>query len=141
MDAVGGKRKIKRKKNRIRNDFDLGSQSEVWCMYIDTKSERIRRGERERMRPGIVIFGDSITQQSFRTGGWGASLADTYSRKVPFQFNSTLSLSLSLFLFFYFIYFIKTSFLGNNRLMYWFVGMVDTTLDGLCSCCLVFSLW
>ncbi|XP_057804549.1 GDSL esterase/lipase At5g62930 [Salvia miltiorrhiza] len=34
------------------------------------------------MRPQIVLFGDSITQQSFRSGGWGASVADTYSRKV-----------------------------------------------------------
>ncbi|KAL7138985.1 hypothetical protein ABFS83_09G020100 [Erythranthe nasuta] len=34
------------------------------------------------MRPQIVVFGDSITQQSFRSGGWGASLADIYSRKV-----------------------------------------------------------
>ncbi|XP_059300656.1 GDSL esterase/lipase At5g62930 isoform X2 [Lycium ferocissimum] len=34
------------------------------------------------MRPQIVLFGDSITEQSFRLGGWGASLADTYSRKA-----------------------------------------------------------
>ncbi|XVF12075.1 hypothetical protein REPUB_Repub08aG0083300 [Reevesia pubescens] len=34
------------------------------------------------MRPNIVLFGDSITEQSFRSGGWGASLADTYSRKA-----------------------------------------------------------
>ncbi|PIN23534.1 Isoamyl acetate-hydrolyzing esterase [Handroanthus impetiginosus] len=34
------------------------------------------------MRPQIVLFGDSITQQSFRSGGWGASLADIYSRKA-----------------------------------------------------------
>ncbi|KAL7161670.1 hypothetical protein ACSBR2_042192 [Camellia fascicularis] len=34
------------------------------------------------MRPQIVIFGDSITEQSFRSGGWGASLADNYSRKA-----------------------------------------------------------
>ncbi|KAK3035337.1 hypothetical protein RJ639_034045 [Escallonia herrerae] len=34
------------------------------------------------MRPQIVLFGDSITEQSFRAGGWGASLADTYSRKA-----------------------------------------------------------
>ncbi|KAG6384052.1 hypothetical protein SASPL_156152 [Salvia splendens] len=34
------------------------------------------------MRPHVVLFGDSITQQSFRSGGWGASVADTYSRKV-----------------------------------------------------------
>ncbi|XP_068636799.1 GDSL esterase/lipase At5g62930 [Aristolochia californica] len=34
------------------------------------------------MRPQIVLFGDSITEQSFWPGGWGASLADTYSRKA-----------------------------------------------------------
>ncbi|XP_009603625.1 GDSL esterase/lipase At5g62930 [Nicotiana tomentosiformis] len=34
------------------------------------------------MRPQIVLFGDSITEQSFRLGGWGAALADTYVRKA-----------------------------------------------------------
>ncbi|KAK1427649.1 hypothetical protein QVD17_16340 [Tagetes erecta] len=34
------------------------------------------------MRPEIVLFGDSITEQSFSYGGWGASLTDTYSRKA-----------------------------------------------------------
>ncbi|GAV58378.1 Lipase_GDSL domain-containing protein [Cephalotus follicularis] len=34
------------------------------------------------MRPQIVLFGDSITEQSFRSGGWGAELANTYSRKA-----------------------------------------------------------
>ncbi|KAG9138049.1 hypothetical protein Leryth_001298 [Lithospermum erythrorhizon] len=34
------------------------------------------------MRPEIVLFGDSITEQSFRCGGWGAAIADTYSRKA-----------------------------------------------------------
>jgi isoamyl acetate esterase len=34
------------------------------------------------VRPRLVLFGDSITEQSFRPGGWGAALADTYSRKV-----------------------------------------------------------
>ncbi|TVU20756.1 hypothetical protein EJB05_30351, partial [Eragrostis curvula] len=33
------------------------------------------------VRPRLVLFGDSITEQSFRPGGWGAALADTYSRK------------------------------------------------------------
>ncbi|XP_065030380.1 GDSL esterase/lipase At5g62930-like isoform X2 [Musa acuminata AAA Group] len=36
----------------------------------------------EKVRPQFVLFGDSITQQSFRPGGWGAALADTYSRKA-----------------------------------------------------------
>ncbi|XP_047341954.1 GDSL esterase/lipase At5g62930 [Impatiens glandulifera] len=34
------------------------------------------------MRPQIVLFGDSITEQSFRPDGWGSSLADKYSRKA-----------------------------------------------------------
>ncbi|KAM0035100.1 putative SGNH hydrolase superfamily [Helianthus debilis subsp. tardiflorus] len=34
------------------------------------------------MRPQFVLFGDSITELSFRCGGWGASLTDTYSRKA-----------------------------------------------------------
>nr|XP_010940177.1 GDSL esterase/lipase At5g62930 isoform X1 [Elaeis guineensis] len=34
------------------------------------------------VRPQFVLFGDSITEQSLRPGGWGAALADTYSRKV-----------------------------------------------------------
>ncbi|PON59654.1 Lipase [Trema orientale] len=34
------------------------------------------------MRPLIVLFGDSITEESFKTGAWGASLTNTYSRKA-----------------------------------------------------------
>ncbi|CAO2823060.1 unnamed protein product [Amaranthus hypochondriacus] len=34
------------------------------------------------IRPQIVLFGDSITQQSFRPSGWGAALADNFSRKA-----------------------------------------------------------
>ncbi|XP_054807364.1 GDSL esterase/lipase At5g62930 [Prosopis cineraria] len=34
------------------------------------------------MRPQIVLFGDSLTEQSFRPGGWGAALANSYSRKA-----------------------------------------------------------
>ncbi|XP_052178835.1 GDSL esterase/lipase At5g62930 [Diospyros lotus] len=34
------------------------------------------------MRSQIVLFGDSITEHSFGSGGWGASLADNYSRKA-----------------------------------------------------------
>ncbi|WJX26751.1 hypothetical protein P8452_15633 [Trifolium repens] len=31
-------------------------------------------------RPQICLFGDSITEQSFDVGGWGASLANHFSR-------------------------------------------------------------
>lgn len=34
------------------------------------------------MRPKIYIFGDSITEESFGDGGWGASLAHHFSRTV-----------------------------------------------------------
>lgn len=34
------------------------------------------------MRENIVLFGDSLTEQSFRVNGWGASLANAYSRKA-----------------------------------------------------------
>jgi lysophospholipase L1-like esterase len=34
------------------------------------------------LRPTVVLFGDSITAQSFRSGGWGSALADAYSRKA-----------------------------------------------------------
>lgn len=42
------------------------------------------------MRPEIVLFGDSLTAQSFGSGGWGAALADTYSRKVDSLFFHSL---------------------------------------------------
>uniref|UniRef100_A0ACD5ZRR1 Uncharacterized protein n=1 Tax=Avena sativa TaxID=4498 RepID=A0ACD5ZRR1_AVESA len=34
------------------------------------------------MRPSIVLFGDSITEESFGEGGWGAYLANHYSRSA-----------------------------------------------------------
>ncbi|XVF25687.1 hypothetical protein REPUB_Repub13aG0235200 [Reevesia pubescens] len=34
------------------------------------------------MRPKIYLFGDSITEESFDDGGWGASLANHFSRTV-----------------------------------------------------------
>jgi hypothetical protein len=35
-----------------------------------------------KLRPHFVLFGDSITQHSFANEGWGAALADLYSRKA-----------------------------------------------------------
>ncbi|KAH9546861.1 hypothetical protein CY35_11G003700 [Sphagnum magellanicum] len=34
------------------------------------------------LRPQFVLFGDSITQQSFNDGGWGAALASLYARQA-----------------------------------------------------------
>lgn len=57
--------------------------------------ERIQKAERPsiasaddprprppRRRKRFVLFGDSITQQSFAPGGWGARLADAYARRA-----------------------------------------------------------
>ncbi|MQM18532.1 hypothetical protein Taro_051526 [Colocasia esculenta] len=34
------------------------------------------------MRPKLILFGDSITEESFGEGGWGSALAHHFSRKV-----------------------------------------------------------
>jgi len=34
------------------------------------------------VRPQWVLFGDSITQKAFSTGGWASVLADTWQRRV-----------------------------------------------------------
>ncbi|CAO2175072.1 unnamed protein product [Urochloa humidicola] len=34
------------------------------------------------MRPRLVLFGDSITEQSFEPGGWGAALTDRFARQA-----------------------------------------------------------
>ncbi|PFX28179.1 Isoamyl acetate-hydrolyzing esterase 1-like [Stylophora pistillata] len=34
-----------------------------------------------KLFPKLVLFGDSLTQESFSEGGWGATLADHYQRK------------------------------------------------------------
>lgn len=34
------------------------------------------------MRPRLVLFGDSITELSFASGGWGAALTDRFARQV-----------------------------------------------------------
>lgn len=34
------------------------------------------------MRPRLVLFGDSITEQSFQSGGWGAALTDRFARQA-----------------------------------------------------------
>lgn len=37
------------------------------------------------VRPEFVLFGDSITQQSFGPGGWGAAVADVYQRTADIK--------------------------------------------------------
>lgn len=38
-------------------------------------------------RPQIYLFGDSITEESFGVGGWGASLANYFSRTADVVFR------------------------------------------------------
>lgn len=56
-----------------------------WCKVVIEKN-RVGASERAMMRETFVLFGDSITQESFRENGWGASLANSYSRKLRFFF-------------------------------------------------------
>jgi lysophospholipase L1-like esterase len=48
-------------------------------------------------RESIILFGDSITQQSFSPGGWGARLADLFSRKVALPNPIRLILQADIF--------------------------------------------
>lgn len=41
------------------------------------------------MRPKIYLFGDSITEESFGDGGWGASVAHHFSRSVTHTYTHT----------------------------------------------------
>lgn len=105
-----------------------------------------KKRKKKRMRPQIVLFGDSITQRSFRSGGWGAAVADIYSRKVSsFYLLPTFSSKilgftiLSVCLLIWACVKIRTP--GVCRLMWCSVVMVGTTPGGLCSCCTIFSRW
>jgi hypothetical protein len=50
-------------------------------------------------RPKIYLFGDSITEDSFSLGGWGASLANHFSRTVLFIFHLLSFHAFCVFLF------------------------------------------
>jgi lysophospholipase L1-like esterase len=43
-------------------------------------------------RSRIILFGDSITQESFSAGGWGMRLAEEFTRKVLHSFAQHRSL-------------------------------------------------
>ena len=49
----------------------------AWLTYRHASPKSARP-----LRPRFILFGDSITQQSFRVGGWGARLANTYERSA-----------------------------------------------------------
>ena len=44
------------------------------------------------VRPEFVLFGDSITQQSFAPGGWGAAIANVYQRSALDSLDSAIFL-------------------------------------------------
>lgn len=46
------------------------------------REKKVQEVKTQKMRPKIFLFGDSITEESFSDGGWGASLADLLRRKV-----------------------------------------------------------
>lgn len=52
----------------------------VLCVSAATRRLARRASLALAVRPEIVLFGDSITQQSFAPGGWGSRIADHYQR-------------------------------------------------------------
>ncbi|RRT35740.1 hypothetical protein B296_00052114, partial [Ensete ventricosum] len=48
------------------------------------------------MRPKLVLFGDSITEESFGEGGWAAALAHHFSRSVSLLFSPPRSILFSI---------------------------------------------
>ncbi|RWV79639.1 hypothetical protein GW17_00059197, partial [Ensete ventricosum] len=48
------------------------------------------------MRPKLVLFGDSITEESFGDGGWAAALAHHFSRSVSLLFSPPRSILFSI---------------------------------------------
>ncbi|KAI6698433.1 hypothetical protein NL676_018552 [Syzygium grande] len=60
----------------------------------EQEAKQSREGVSEMVgpeRPQFVLFGWSIVQFNFGNGGWGASLADLYARKVFFSSSSPSS--------------------------------------------------
>eukprot|EP00735_Rhodelphis_limneticus_P013636 TRINITY_DN7587_c0_g1::TRINITY_DN7587_c0_g1_i1::g.1961::m.1961 TRINITY_DN7587_c0_g1::TRINITY_DN7587_c0_g1_i1::g.1961 ORF type:complete len:434 (-),score=83.10,sp/Q3SZ16/IAH1_BOVIN/42.22/3e-51,Lipase_GDSL/PF00657.17/9.9e-28,Lipase_GDSL_2/PF13472.1/2.7e-21,Ftsk_gamma/PF09397.5/0.12,DUF303/PF03629.13/0.16,Barstar/PF01337.13/0.4 TRINITY_DN7587_c0_g1_i1:348-1649(-) len=63
----------------------LGTASDVLKRQINTGLTLLDRklhAKKYIRRPNIVLFGDSITQFSFASGGWGAKLSEAYVRKA-----------------------------------------------------------
>eukprot|EP00271_Cylindrocystis_brebissonii_P006243 TRINITY_DN18942_c0_g1_i2.p1 TRINITY_DN18942_c0_g1~~TRINITY_DN18942_c0_g1_i2.p1 ORF type:complete len:366 (-),score=39.01 TRINITY_DN18942_c0_g1_i2:1045-2142(-) len=60
--------------------FPLSGFPDIRSLRSDART--IGTEMEEDLRPKFVLFGDSLTQQSFGEGGWGATLQDRYSRQA-----------------------------------------------------------
>ena len=66
-----------------RSQSDEGAEAKAGPRPIDAADLQPRPPRpRQQRRKRFVLFGDSITQQSFAPGGWGARLADAYARRA-----------------------------------------------------------
>jgi hypothetical protein len=72
-----------------------------------------------KMRPKIYLYGDSITEESFGDGGWGASLSHHFSRTVIIHFFLSYYLSYCLCIY---IYFLVSVFLDHVWFFIFFSG-------------------
>ncbi|KZV53422.1 hypothetical protein F511_10208 [Dorcoceras hygrometricum] len=86
---------LKKRKNNeesaIRRKLQLQERvkrrkSEKFAIKKPEQFIRVEEVEKKKMvgpnRPQFVLFGSSIVQMSYNVGGWGAMLADLYSRKA-----------------------------------------------------------
>lgn len=55
------------------------------CIFSRHKNQT----KKQKMRPKMVLFGDSITEESFNNSGWGASLTHHFARVVCHPFSSS----------------------------------------------------
>lgn len=103
-------------------------------LYIYTYTQRVAEkfsvsvGEGNGMtgpsRPQFVLFGSSIVQLSYSNGGWAATLADIYARKVESVFN---------LLFEFFVCLVNPSFCGLIFFVcFVFKLLFDSKIAGFC---------
>jgi isoamyl acetate esterase len=54
----------------------------VWFLFLVSLAAAATTSTIHNMRPKIILWGDSLTQTSFDTNGWGATLANVYQRRA-----------------------------------------------------------
>jgi len=91
---------------KIRNSLHIAcvmrqDQQKSRCFWVVRRSANILRASTDlsKMRPKIYLYGDSITEESFSDGGWGASLSHHFSRTVIIYFFLSYYLSYCIYIF------------------------------------------
>jgi len=91
---------------KIRNSLHIAcvmrqDRQKSRCFWVVRRSTNILRASTDlwKMRPKIYLYGDSITEESFGDGGWGASLSHHFSRTVIIHFFLSYYLSYCIYIY------------------------------------------